>query len=177
MDMARKKRRAKRTARRIRRPNVRKEKKRELYIFAAVMIIALAVLIAITWYVLQPKEETPKTFSANITITEAGTGKEVGVACLAKYGISGSTVVFVYGPLCTYSRQMEPWVQQLQGEGASFFWASTANGTAMQIVSECLSGVAKLDSTPEFICPANGRSYQGPFTSIDEMNAFVSQCG
>jgi hypothetical protein len=175
--MARKKKKARRTARRIQKPKIMKERKRELYIFAGIMIIALAILIAITWYVLQPKEETPKAFSASIVITQAGTGERAGVDCLAKYGISGSTVVFVYGPLCTYSRQMEPWVQQLQGKGENFFWASTANGTAMQIVSECLSGVAKLDSTPEFICPANGRSSSGPFTSIDEMSAFVSQCG
>lgn len=177
MDMARKKRKVKRVAGRIRRPKEGKERRKELYIFAAVMVVSLAILIVITWYVLQPKEETPKTFSANIIITQAGTGKEAGVACLAKYGIDRSTVVFVYGPLCVYSRQMEPLVQQLQGKGESFFWASTANGTAMQIVSECLSEVAKLDSTPEFICPANGRSSQGPFASIDEMSAFVFQCG
>lgn len=96
-------------------------------------------------------------------------------SCMARYSISTGTVVFMYATDCAYSKVMIPYVRQLESEGYKFYWADTANGSALQPVTNCLKDVAAMASTPEFICPAKDKGRIGAF-SLEELRGFAENC-
>jgi len=158
-------------------------KDKDLLIFSAVFVIAVVGFIVI--FVVFQIEIIPSGASENVTVQ---TGQNIGVvtngdnttedinACLARYSWTGKEVFFIYSDTCTYSNEMKPWVQQLEERGNSFVWVNTKNISAMQIVTTCLSRILRYEGTPEFICPANERSFTGAFSSINELEDFVSNC-
>jgi len=153
-------------------------KDKDLLVFSAVFVIAVIGLIFIFVII-------PSGVSEN---TAAQTEQEIGVitngetliedinTCLAKYTLTSRDIFFIYSDTCIYSNEMKPWVQQLESRGNSFVWVNTKNSSAMQIVTTCLAGVLKYEGTPEFICPANEKSFTGAFSSINELENFANNC-
>jgi hypothetical protein len=158
-------------------------KDKDLLVFGAIFVIAVIGLIAI--FVIFQIEIIPSGASENVAVRA---GQEIGVVtnennsiedintCLARYSLTNKNVFFIYSDTCTYSNEMKPWVQQLEGKGNSFVWVNTKNSSAMQIVTTCLSGILRYEGTPEFICPANEKSFTGAFSSINELEDFVINC-
>ena len=167
---------------------VRKDKKkdRDLLLMVSLFITSAALLIGIIWFLLNPvtTEQPPVSESLSTNLPSKSYGGEgvitkgnikSAMECLKDYGIDKNAVVFIYSTQCPYSRSMEPAVSQLENEGYKFFWLNVENGTALQIVSECLSGIADLSGTPEFVCAATNRSKVSTM-SIDELRLFAESC-
>ena len=96
--------------------------------------------------------------------------------CLNNYGMKKKSVIFIYADWCPHCAKMKPWVKQLEDEGYPIKWINSENASMINIVRECLSGIAQLRYIPEFVCPANKEDKIGEFQTIDEMRNFMMSC-
>lgn len=95
--------------------------------------------------------------------------------CLQKYNLTGASTFFIYADWCPHCAKMKPWVEQLQRKH-NVIWIDVANSSAMEIVSECLPGIVQLRLIPEFVCPRTGESKIGEFSTVNEMEDFMTKC-
>lgn len=156
---------------------------KEFIFMLALFVVAIVAIGGIIIFVLgPPAEESPTVGASNYTLPANVTvdSKYIpGVldpkACLARYGIASSTVVFIYADDCPFSNTMLPLVQQLGGEGYVFYFANAANGSALQPVTSCLGDIAQMTSTPEFVCANNAQSRLGTL-SLEQLRGFAEDC-
>ncbi|VVB73465.1 Uncharacterised protein [uncultured archaeon] len=69
---------------------------------------------------------------------------------------------------------MKPWVVDLQGQNYSFIMVTNDNLAAYK---DCLTGVAKMQYIPEFVCLSTSQSHVGEFTDENGLKAFADACG
>jgi hypothetical protein len=150
--------------------------------FAGILVIALVSLLILVYFVFpnlfEVGEQVKSLNATSIDVTVTG-GQQPSAdreACLKLFGIESETVIYIYSDTCAFSAQMTPWVQELQNKGYKFFLANTKNIAAIDAVATCLSDVASMESTPEFVCPANGKSAVGTFSSAEDLKRFADAC-
>lgn len=155
-----------------------------LWFMVGLLIVAIVIIVAFYVFIILPRAEEVGV-GENLSI-----GNESGVIitnsvsvkvrsmeeCLAEYNLSADTVFFFYGADCPYSQKMMPYVSELEAKGYKFFWVESSNGSALQITSDCLYGIADLGNVPEFICPAKRVNNIGTFPSLEEMEIFAANC-
>jgi len=148
-------------------------------------VLALLSLLVLVYFVfpnlfevsgLEGRAETLNATSINVSVTGGQQLSADREACLKSFGIESGTVIYVYSDTCAFSARMTPWVLELQNKGYKFFLANTDNATAMNAVATCLSDIAGMESTPEFVCPADGKSAVGTFPSIEDLKGFADAC-
>lgn len=156
---------------------------REFVFMLALFIVAIVAIGWIIMFVLGPPgEEVPAVGASNYTLPSNVTidsryipGVLDPKACLARYGIASSVVVFIYAGDCPFSTAMQPIVRQLQDEGYVFYLANVANGSALQPVTNCLGDIAQMTSTPEFVCATNAQSRLGTL-ALEQLRGFAEDC-
>jgi hypothetical protein len=151
------------------------------FLFMFLLFIVAAVIVGwIVLFVLNvPPEENISSESNAVSVSAVIDSKYLPTSldpksCLARYGIEKTTVIFIYADDCVYSKAMMPIVEQLEKEGYSFYFANTANGSALQPVVACLKNIAQMSSTPEFVC-VNNKSHVGTW-SIELLRGFAEEC-
>jgi len=153
--------------------------------FAVILALLLVSLFILTYFIFPDLFQLNNGASANatlnpISVTVVGS-QNVNLTkdralCLGTFGIDQTATVYIYSDACTFSKEMTPLVTELQNKGYKFFLANTNNATAMNAVSTCLSDVAGLGYTPEFVCPRTGKNYVGVFVSPEDLIRFVNNC-
>ncbi|MEM2974174.1 MAG: hypothetical protein QW112_00905 [Candidatus Micrarchaeia archaeon] len=145
---------------------------RGLIIFIGIFVIAMAGIVA---FALLYSRASPRPSAESIS--PASEGQPMGIQkCLARYGLDSTQVFFIYSDTCSFSQKMKPWVTLLESSGYRFVWANIDDASAIQLVSSCLTGIVRFAGTPEFVCPANGKSASGAFGSISDLENFVKEC-
>jgi len=167
------------TSKRESKGNAKVDRDKELLFFIGIFVVAAIAIMGV--FILPSLSEPDKSLSVmegdiiNVESSQNSIPLDLS-SCLANYGISKDTVFFIYSDTCYYSKNMIPWVQQMESEGYKFLWADTTNASAIQIASTCLSGILRYEGTPEFICPSNGNSRVGAFSSLSELEGFANNC-
>ncbi len=96
------------------------------------------------------------------------------VNCIADYGITGNTIIFIHSNSCPYCKTMMPIVQELEQEGYTFYWAESSDQEARDVVDNCLSDIMG-GYVPQFICPATAQEHTGAMSKSD-LKEFANGC-
>ena len=168
----------KRSRKRQKKPVKSKKDSRELLIIFFIAVVSLFALSLLLFPGLFDVVQGPGQINATaVTVTITRQQEKLSpTECLGKLGISEDTVFFFSSNRCTFSQEMKPSVIELQNKGYKFFFANIENVSAVNTLTTCLSSIANLSFTPEFICPATGESFVGSFSGIDELKAFADRC-
>ncbi len=135
---------------------------------AILVIIVLAVLIVNVNRFISPKvpqkaEEKQDVLSERSVVDYSG--------CFSN---SPGTVVFIHSNSCPHCVRMKPVIEELEGEGYSFYSAESSDTEAREIISSCLSDMLS-GYVPQFVCPSTGVEKTGSM-SKEELKAFADSC-
>lgn len=161
---------------------------KEFLLYLSIFIISVGVLIGIFIFFRTGKTEVEPTGITVGGVQETKETKEIETEerkkiektkgnveeCLASFGITKDTIIFIYSDKCPYSNQMKPIVENLSGK-YKFYWADAESANTIKLVSSCLYEIASFTGTPEFVCPANGKNLMGA-VSGSELETFSSNC-
>lgn len=151
----------------------------EMPIIIALMIISLFIII---YFIAPGMLGIAKTNVASVNASEfnvviTSEGNPMGMSeCLSNNGLNESRIIYIYSDNCMYAQSNTPWVIDLNNNGYDIYMANTNDPETMNVVTSCLSRVAQLSGTPEFICPAKNESVLGPFNSETDLKEFVNSC-
>jgi thiol-disulfide isomerase/thioredoxin len=151
---------------------------KEFLLFFSILIISIGLLIGILIFFRSQSEteiKGPTTVIntiTNVTVKEEKT--ESMEECLLRFNLTEDTIIFIYSDTCPYSRQMFGIVDELKKEYKVYF-ANVADSKTPTLVFSCLSNVAQYRATPEFVCPANGKSLLGAVEKY-ELEKFFEDC-
>jgi thiol-disulfide isomerase/thioredoxin len=149
---------------------------KELILFFFIFIISILILIGILFFFRSESkiENVGPTSINTAAIRVEGTERESLNECLSRFGITEDTIIFIYSEDCPYSRQVMPAVSELKKRYKVYF-ADVKNATTPELVMSCLYGIASYTSTPEFVCPANGKDLIGAVEQ-PELEKFFEEC-
>jgi thiol-disulfide isomerase/thioredoxin len=85
-----------------------------------------------------------------------------------------NSVYFIHADWCPHCQKMKPWVLDLQSQNYTFVMVTNENLASYE---DCLTGVAKMQYIPEFVCLSTSQSHVGEFTDENALKAFADACG
>ncbi len=101
--------------------------------------------------------------------------ENVVVDCAEPYNITAGTVIFYYSNGCGYCQKMKPLVEELQGEGYSFYWSEVSADETRGVIEKCLKRYITSNGVPQFICINNAKIHVGAM-SKEVLKKFADDC-
>ena len=101
------------------------------------------------------------------------TASVVSDECIAKYDITKDTVIFVYSDSCPHCQNMKPLIEELEGQGYNFYWATGSDAKSQELLSDCFADIMT-GYIPQFICP-DGVEHTGGMP-IEDLKDFADKC-
>jgi thiol-disulfide isomerase/thioredoxin len=155
------------------------EKIKVIGITALVVIVVGIILIGIGGHARQTGDnglaQNSQQVPVSVTVKQAsgstgngGTNTALGGSC------QQNSVYFIHADWCPHCQKMAPWVADLGTQGYAFVSVTTEN---LASYKDCLTGVAKMQYIPEFVCLSNKQSHVGGFTDENAMKEFADACG
>jgi len=150
-------------------------------LFTAFVLVAAVLLSGCTGQPAAYRNTVTNQTENPVTNTTVETANQTGgTEAIVNSNVSNSntcqpnSVYFIHADWCPHCQKMAPWVTDLETQGYSFVSVTT---DTLAVHKDCLTGVAKMQYIPEFVCLSNSQSHVGEFTDEDALKAFADECG